>query len=317
MLSKTSMELTVIDKKNTEQLLESAVGLDLRPAHEVAALLAQGQIAAVTSVLEAIEGISAGAVAMANSIRCGACIHYIAAGSSGLMAAADALELGGTYSIPGRQLHIHMAGGLPTGIEMPGAPEDETQGLDAELAGLSPADTVVAVSASGSTPYTLAAARIAKASGALLVGMANNRDTELLAIADQVILLETPPEVISGSTRMGAATAQKTALNMMSTLMAIRLGHVHDGMMVNLLADNTKLRGRATGIVQRIAQVPQPAASDALSAANGHVKSAVLIAACGMSREAAAALLAETGGHLRPALGRSNCTSTTKPPEEI
>lgn len=291
--------------KGTELLLDSAAGLDLRPAAEVAAMLAQGQLAAASCVQQALSGICAGAVAMAQTIRRGGCIHYIAAGSSGLMAAADAHELGGTFSIPVDQLRIHMAGGLPSGVQMPGDTEDETSGLGAELSDLGAADTVLAISASGSTPYTLEAARISKSRGAWLIGIANNRDAELLEIADQAILLETPPELISGSTRMGAATAQKIALNMLSTMMAIELGHVHDGMMVNLHADNIKLRGRASGIVQQIARVSPQAARDALGAANGHVKTAVLIAARNLSQEAAAALLAETDGHLRPALGRS------------
>jgi N-acetylmuramic acid 6-phosphate etherase len=273
---------------------------------EAAALLAEGQIVAANCVQSSIEGICAGASAMAASIRSGACIHYVAAGSSGLMAAADAQELGGTFSIPSRQLYIHMAGGLPAGVEMPGDTEDETAGLDAALAGLGSNDTVIAISASGSTPYTLAAARIARSYGALVIGIANNRDAELLELADLPIHLDTPPEVISGSTRMGAATAQKIALNMMSTLMAIALGHVHDGMMVNLHADNTKLRRRASGMVQEIAQVSADVAQAALDAADGQVKSAVLIAARGLSAEAADKLLAEHEGHLRPALGRTH-----------
>ena len=291
--------------RTTEHLHDGAVGLDQRPPVEIASLLAEGQVAAAATVEHAIPGICAGAEAMARTIEQGGCLNYVAAGSSGLMAAADAQELGGTFSIPPANLRIHMAGGLPNGVEMPGGTEDDTQGLDAALANLSDKDTVVAVSASGSTPYTVAAARIAKAKGATLIGMANNAGSPLLELADHQILLETPPEVLSGSTRMGAGTAQKIALNMLSTVMAVHLGHVHDGMMVNLHADNTKLRARACGIVARIAAVSDVVARAALETAEGDVKAAILIAAHGYSRDVAEAALRETKGHLRPALGRS------------
>ncbi len=242
---------------------------------------------------------------MARTINAGACLHYAAAGSSGLMAAADAQELGGTFSIPAAQLRIHMAGGLPMGVEMPGDTEDATDGLAAAMAELSEKDTMIAVSASGSTPYTIEATRIAKSKGATVIGIANNAGSDLLNMADHAVLLATPPEVLSGSTRMGAGTAQKIALNTLSVLMAVHLGHVHDGMMVNVHADNIKLRARACGIVAQIAGVPETAARDTLDAAGGHVKTAVLMAATGLARDAAQARLKDTHGHLRPALERT------------
>lgn len=241
---------------------------------------------------------------MARTISDGGALHYVAAGSSGLMAASDAQELGGTFSIPPTQIRIHMAGGLPTGVEMPGTTEDETTGLETDLASLDAKDTVIAVSASGTTPYTLAALKIAQSAGATVIGVANNAGSELLEKADVPVLLQTPPEVISGSTRMGAGTAQKIALNMLSTLMAIKLGHVHDGMMVNLTADNSKLRIRARGIVARVANVDADTAEGALAQTEGRVKPAVLLAAGARDAKEAVALLDETGGHLRPALDR-------------
>ena len=290
----------------TEALHEMAMGLDERPMNDVAAILAQGQMAAAASVAPVVSDIARGATAMADTIRAGGILHYVAAGSSGLMAAADAQELGGTFSIPPGQLRIHMAGGLPTGVEMPGDIEDNIDGLQEALVGVSPRDTLIAVSASGTTPYTLAAARMAKVVGATVVAIANNAGAALLGIADHPICLATPPEVLSGSTRMGAGTAQKIALNMLSTLMAVSLGHVHDGMMVNLRADNIKLRGRAQAIVAHIAKVTPEQAAAALDAAQGEVKTAILIAAKGMSPDRAAAILRETEGHLRAALARQN-----------
>ncbi len=289
----------------TERLHDQAVGLDARPLIEVAEVLAEGQIAAAAAVRATYPTIAASASAMSRTVRAEGVLHYVAAGSSGLMAAADAQELGGTFSIPASRLRIHMAGGLPTGVEMPGATEDKTDTLETALADLSQRDTVIAVSASGTTPYTLAAARIAKARQATLIGIANNPGAALLAEADHAIILKTPPEVLSGSTRMGAGTAQKIALNMLSTLMAVELGHVFDGMMVNLRADNTKLKARAADIVQRVSQVDPNTAKAALDAAQGDVKTAALIAK-GMPHAAARNLLHRTEGNLRTALAQSH-----------
>lgn len=292
--------------RTTESLHDSAIGLDQRPPAEIAALLAQAQVAAAASVESAVEPISAGAEALAQTIEAGGRIHYVAAGSSGLMAAADAQELGGTFSIPAEQLRIHMAGGLPTGVEMPGDSEDDVTTLEGELSGLTGRDSVIVVSASGTTPYTLVAARMARGAGATVIGIANNAGSELLGLADYAILLETPPEVLSGSTRMGAGTAQKIALNMLSTLMAVRLGHVHDGMMVNLYADNAKLRARAKGIVSRIAEVSEAEAGDALDRARGEVKAAIVMAALGLDLASATAKLSAANGHLRRILEQRN-----------
>ncbi|MFS4437450.1 N-acetylmuramic acid 6-phosphate etherase [Paracoccaceae bacterium GXU_MW_L88] len=288
----------------TEALHEEAVGLDARPLGEVAELLLEGQVAAAQSVRGGMGSIVNGARAMAEAIRSGGTLYYIAAGSSGLMAAADAQELGGTFSIPHAQIQIHMAGGLPTGPEMPGGTEDETAALDVLLQDLRPQDTIITVSASGTTPYTVAAARIAKAQGAAVIAISNNRGAPLFDHADHAICAESPPEVLSGSTRMGAGTAQKIALNMLSTLMAVDLGHVHDGMMVNLRADNQKLRARALATVSRIADVEEDIAARALDAAGGEVKAAILIATGVASPEVARAKLEQANGRLRAALAR-------------
>ena len=288
----------------TEALNDRAIGIDARPLAEAAMLLAEGQIAAARSVQAAEAAIAAAAATMAATLRNGGVLHYVAAGSSGLMAAADAQELGGTFSIPASQLRIHMAGGLPTGVEMPGDTEDDTDSLRSAFRDLSARDAVISVSASGRTPYTLAAAALSRAAGATLIAIANAPDAPLFEQADHAICLETPPELVSGSTRMGAGTAQKIALNMMSTLMAIELGHVHDGMMVNLRADNTKLRQRAATIVTEIAGVSAPDADRALAVSNGAVKPAILVARGGITHQAACAMLAETQGNLRAALAR-------------
>ncbi|WP_234995126.1 N-acetylmuramic acid 6-phosphate etherase [Ruegeria meonggei] len=289
---------------STEQLHDDADLLNRGDLVSSARILAAGQIAASKAALDAAESIAAGAKAMANTIREGGVLHYAAAGSSGLMAAADAQELGGTFSIPTAQLRIHMAGGLPTGAEMPGGVEDADDGLQDALGSVQARDTVITVSASGSTPYTLTASRLARAHGATVIGIANNAGSPLLQDADIPILLATPPELISGSTRMGAGTAQKIAMNMLSSLMAVELGHVHSGMMVNLRADNDKLRARATGIVARIAKVDMTKAQDALDKSKGEVKPAILIAAQDLSLKHATARLQATDDILNAALAQ-------------
>ncbi len=288
----------------TEQLHQDAIGLDTRPLPDVAALLARGQADAAAAPMTALTQICTGASAMAQTIRSGGILHYAAAGSSGLMAASDALELGGTYSIPATQIRIHMAGGLPTSAEMPGDVEDFADDLEQELADLSENDTLITVSASGTTRYTVAAAKIARSKGATIIGIANNADSKLLHLSDHPVLLPTPPELISGSTRMGAGTAQKIALNMLSTLMAMELGHVQDGMMVNLRADNDKLRARAMSIVCHLTGVDPEKARSALAAADGNLKCAALLTAGAASPQSAYALLEQTNDHLRPALER-------------
>ena len=288
--------------RTTEQLHPQAKGFDALPLGQAAAILAESQAEAARTARSAASAVSAAARAMANTIRTGGVLRYAAAGSSGLMAAADALELGGTFSIPPSQVRIHMAGGQPIGVEMPGDTEDDAASLARELQDMTAQDTVIAVSASGSTPYTIAAATAARAAGAQVIGIANNPGTELSALSDHSIVLETAPEVVAGSTRMGAGTAQKIALNMLSTLMAVELGHVHDGMMVNLKADNIKLRQRANGIVARAAGASDDQAESALRSAGGDVKTAILLAAGAGTPTHARSLLAKSGDHLRPAL---------------
>jgi N-acetylmuramic acid 6-phosphate etherase len=289
--------------RRTEAIHDAAEGLDARPAAEIASILLDGQLAALQAVRGALPALAEGSAAMARALASGGSLHYAAAGSSGLMAAADAMELAGTFGIDPARVFIHMAGGLPQDATMPGGTEDDAGAGAAAAARVAPGDTVLVVAASGSTPFALGFAEAARARGATTVCIANNAGASLFAHADVAVCLPTPPEVIAGSTRMGAGTAQKAALNILSTLMGVALGHVHDGMMVNVRADNAKLRARAAGIVARIAGVADGDAAAALDAAGGEVKPAVLIA-LGMERPAALRVLAETGGNLRAALAR-------------
>lgn len=264
----------------TEERRDNAKGLDVMRPELALRLLAAGQQEAAKSVEQAIEPISAAARLAADSLASGGRLAYAGAGSSGLMAMADALELPGTYGIAREQVVILIAGGAASLTDLAGGYEDDMElaRADVRSAGVGAGDCLISVSASGSTPYAIAAADEAGKRGARVIGMANNAGAPLLLNADVSILLETPPEVVSGSTRMGAGTAQKIAFNMFSTMVGIHLGHVLDGHMVNLRADNIKLRGRAIRIVSDIAGIGAADADRLLGLAGGSVKLAILLA---------------------------------------
>nr|CAD6617786.1 N-acetylmuramic acid 6-phosphate etherase [Rhizobium sp. Khangiran2] len=286
----------------TEARHGEAGGLDARPPQEILRLLAAGQQAAAAAVDVAIPAIEAGSDLMARALRGGGRIAYAGAGSSGLMAMADALELPGTYGIPKDRILVLLAGGLASLSDLAGSPEDDVEQAHKDAAVLEPTDCVICVSASGSTPYALAIAEAAKGRGAQVIAIANNPGAALFALADVSILLQTPPEVIAGSTRMGAGTAQKIAFNMLSTLAAVRLGHVHDGHMVNLHPDNIKLQARAARMVADIAGVAVDEAGRLLDSAGGSVKLAVLLAAGMQDADTARQALQRHGEVLRSAL---------------
>ncbi|WP_018235290.1 N-acetylmuramic acid 6-phosphate etherase [Ensifer sp. BR816] len=288
----------------TEERHDKAKGLDLMHPALALGLLASGQQAAAKSVDTAIEAISAAAALAANALSAGGKLAYAGAGSSGLMAMADALELPGTYGIPQEQIVILLAGGTASLSDLAGGYEDDMDlaRADVEGAGIQAGDCLISVSASGSTPYALAAADEARKRGAKVIGVANNAGAALFERADVAILLQTPPEVISGSTRMGAGTAQKVAFNMFSTLVGIQLGHVLDGHMVNLRADNIKLRGRAIRIVSDITGVGAGEAGRLISVASGSVKLAVLLASGAKDVAAAEAALEKANQNLRRAI---------------
>lgn len=288
----------------TEALHRNAEGLDIQAPEAILVSLADAQIEAAKAVRNAIPAIAKAAEIVAGRLNGGGKLAYAAAGSSGLMALADALELPGTFGIRRDRIAILIAGGDEAFRTLAGGPEDDTEEAAAAVAkaGIGAGDCLIALSASGTTPYAVRAIEEAASRGAATIGIANNRDSALLRQAEIAILLETPPEVIAGSTRMGAGTAQKIALNMLSTLAAVHLGHVHDGYMVNLLADNIKLRDRAARIVAAISGRDRDEAARLLEKSGGAVKTAILLAAGADSADAAHKILEEAGQKLRPAL---------------
>lgn len=287
----------------TEARHPLSVGLHSLAADAALTVLLDAQIAALSAVRPAIPAIDRAARAVAAALRGSGRVIYAGAGSSGLMALSDCLELAGTFGIPTDRTSVLLAGGEATLLDMAGGVEDDADAARRDFDRLSPcpADVLVCLAASGGTPYTVALARLGRAAGLCVIGVANAPACPLLEAADIPILLDTGPEVVTGSTRMGAATAQKVALNMMSTRVGLLLGHVHDGHMVNLRADNAKLRDRAVRIVADIAGCDPDTARAALTATDGAVKPAVLVAA-GAPPDAAADLVTRSGGVLRDAL---------------
>ncbi len=285
--------------RSTEGRHPASEGLHLRASGAVLADLLAAQRGALAAVEAALPALSDAAERAAQALAAGGKLGYAGAGSSGLMALADCLELSGTFGLPPARTPMLFAGGAAALLHMVGQVEDDPDLARADLArsGLGPGDVVLVLAASGRTPYALEVARGAKARGVTVVGLANVAGAALLDLADVPVLLETGPEVVTGSTRMGAATAQKVALNLLSVLVGIRLGHVHDGYMVNLVADNEKLIDRAARIVAAVANVSRAEADLALTATDGAVKPAILVAR-GLSPAAAEAALSASGGHL-------------------
>lgn len=288
----------------TEQRNDKASGLDERSPEDVLRLLHDAQIEAAASVARATNSITKAALLAADTLRAGGRLAYAAAGSSGLMALADALELPGTYGIAPDRIVILLAGGVASLDRLAGVYEDDKSqaATDIAQADLQKGDCLIAISASGTTPYALAAIDEAIKRGLKIISIANNPDVPLFEGADVTITLETPPEMVAGSTRMGAGTAQKIALNLLSTLMAVHLGHVHDGYMVNLTADNIKLRERAARIVSAISTCDISDAAKLLEASGGSVKAAILLAAGAANAEKASEILESNQQRLRPAL---------------
>jgi N-acetylmuramic acid 6-phosphate etherase len=215
----------------------------------------------------------------------------------------DGAELMPTFSWPKERLLLLIAGGKEALIHAVEGAEDQAEHALTLIKQnrVSADDVLIAAAASGTTPFTLACLRGAKAAGALTVGIANNRDTPLLAESDCPILLETGPEPIAGSTRMKAGTAQRIALNLLSSLLMIRLGRVYEGLMVDVQATNQKLAKRSENMLMHLTGRSGEEVRDALARAEGSVKLAVLVLQ-GCDAQEAKALLDRSGGRLRVAL---------------
>ena len=289
---------------STETISARFTELDLWPTGEAVSAMLEGQMAAAATVQSQVAAIARAADEAAARLRdpCGRLI-YVGAGTSGRIAVQDGVELGPTFGWPSDRAVFLLAGGMGSLAASAEGAEDDAGAGESAMRDISamPADVVVAVAASGRTPSTIASVRVAVASGALTIGLANNAASPLLDTVAHPILLDTGAEVVAGSTRMKAGTAQKIALNLFSTAVMVRLGRVYNGLMVDMLATNAKLGERAVEMICAIAGVDPARAGWALEQADGVIKNAALIA-LGNAPAQSAALIDAAGGNLRVAL---------------
>ena len=260
----------------------------------------EGQLAAIAAIGRALPAMTAATEAAKSALGEHGRLVYVGAGTSGRVAVQDGAELLPTFAWPNERIRFIVAGGETAFVTSIEGAEDDVEDAVAQVkaARLTPHDVVIAVAASGTTPFTVAALQEAGASGAVTIGVANNAGTALLASAKFPILVETGRELIAGSTRMKAGTAQKVVLNLISSGIMLRLGRVYRGMMVNMAPSNAKLKKRAEGMVAQIAQCDDVQASRALEEAEGEIKTAVLLA-LGIDRASAEAMLKQCDGNLR------------------
>ncbi len=297
------MRLQLILTMDTERPSPRYSTIDLWEPADILDAMVEGQFAAVAATREARAELERAALAIEARLKAGGRLVYVGAGTSGRLAVQDGAELMPTFNWPQERLLLLIAGGgdaLVRSVEgAEDAVEQATRIVRRKKIGES--DALIAVAASGTTPFTLACLREAKQRGALTVGLANNRGTPLLTEAEYPILLDTGAEPIAGSTRMKAGTAQRIALNMLSSLLMIRLGRVYAGLMVDVQAMNAKLMRRSEEMLLRLSARSREEVRSALKEANGNVKVAVLLLR-GCDRDKARNLLDQAHGELRAAL---------------
>lgn len=285
--------------------------LDAWNPDEILGALLDSQFCAVAAVNAALNPLERACVGIAERLRQGGRIVYVGAGTSGRIAVQDGAELPPTFDWPRDRVVFIVAGGMGALVQSVEGAEDNRAAAIAAIEDeeIGPEDSVIGLAASGTTPFTVAAIQAARQRGALTVSIANNADSPLLHAADYPVLLDTGPEVLAGSTRLKAGTAQKIALNLISTTVMIQLGRVYDGMMVDMIAANEKLRRRSERMLQRLTDAPLDRIQAALDAANGKVKLARLLLE-GLRVSEAVTLLEAHDGHLRPALAAVNARKT-------
>ena len=290
---------------DTERAAGDAPALDAQSSAEVVARIVAGQRRAIDAVAEAGEVLAAAVDAAADRLRDGGGrLVMLGAGASGRIAVQDGAELWPTFGWPADRLVLAMAGGESALLHSVEGAEDDAGAAHGELErlGVGARDVVVAVAASGRSPWTVAWARGARARGALTVGLANNAGAPLLDAVAHPVLLASGPEVLAGSTRMGAGTAQKAALNAFGTTLMVRLNRTWGNLMVDMAARNSKLDVRRLAMLREICpDAGEALARDALARADGSVKLAALIAS-GDATADATRRLTRHAGSLRGAL---------------
>ena len=293
-----------LESLTTEAFRPDLADIDRLPTLDIARLMNGEDTSVPAAVAERLPEIAAAIDAIAERMGRGGRLVYAGAGTAGRLGVLDASECPPTFNTRPEQVVGLVAGGPAAMVTSVEGAEDsaELARADLDTLVLTPADTVVGVSASGRTPYAIAAVEHARALGALTVGLACNADSALAAAAEHGIEVVVGPELLTGSTRLKAGTAQKLVLNMLSTITMIRLGKTYGNLMVDVRASNEKLRARSRRIVALATGASDDEIERALAATDGEVKNAILTLLAGVDGPMAARLLEDSDGHLRAAL---------------
>ncbi len=291
----------------TEATNDAFADLDLLSTAALTRALSEDHAVAVAAVAAVAHEIAAAVDAAAARIGRHGRLVYLGAGTSGRLGLLDSVELSPTFSWPSARSVALMAGGdSAVYVAVEGAEDSEALALaDVARVDIKNDDVVIALAASGTTPYAIAAVNAAKARGALTITFANNPNAPLTAAADFGITLDTGAEIISGSTRLKAGTSQKVALNTFSTALMVRLGKVYGNLMVDVRATNNKLVARAMRLTMQIAKCGDMEARAALVACDYRVKTAVVMILCDLDAHGADAALAQCEGNLRTCLAEA------------
>ena len=288
----------------TEELNPNTLEIDSLSAYEIVRLINAEDAKVVPAVSEQLGQIAQAVDLIVERLSAGGRLFYLGAGTSGRLAVLDASEIPPTYSAPPEQVQGLIAGGDYALRNSSEAVEDDP-GAGAETireAGVTAADVVVGISASGSAPWVLGAVVEAKQAGAACIGLACNPDTPLEGLVEVMIAPVVGPEVIAGSTRMKAGTAQKLVLNMLSTAVMVRLGKVYGNRMIDMRPGNAKLRQRARKMLSEIGGVDEDTAARLLEESGDEVKTALVMLLAEVDGEQARRRLREAGGFVRRAL---------------
>jgi len=293
-----------LSKLTTEQINQGSINIDQMSSLEIIKLMnAEDQLVA-EAVNQELPRIAAVIDAIYHSFKNDGRLFYIGAGTSGRLGILDASECPPTFCTPPEMVQGIIAGGekaIKTAIE--GAEDSRDEGAnDLKARGLSSSDIVVGLAASGRTPYVIGALEYARRVGAVTVALSCNKNAEMSQYADHKIEVEVGPEVLTGSTRLKAATAQKMVLNMLTTASMIKMGKVYNNLMVDLHASNKKLMERACRMVMNITGVSLEEAETALQLTNLKVKPAILMILGSVTLNEANQLLQDTDGFLREAI---------------
>jgi N-acetylmuramic acid 6-phosphate etherase len=300
-----SKRMTVeLRRLGTEKTNSASADLDRKSALEIARIINAEDAKVAAAVKGALRQIAQAIELIAAALSQGGRLIYVGTGTSGRIAALDAVECPPTFDVDPRMVQFIIAGGpkaLGAAVE---ADEDSRELGRKEITKKKPTkkDVVVGIAASGRTPFTIAAIKYARAHGAKTVAVVCNPKSPLGKAAHVAIVADVGAEVVAGSTRMKAGTAQKMILNMLSTGAMTRLGYVYGNLMVNLHTKNEKLLERAVGILEEAAGLNRAAARKLLAAAGGRVPLALVMAKAGVNRARAAAALRESRGQVRRAI---------------